>query len=180
VLFFMFRDGPRVARIIRKASPLSAHHTDHILGKFSDVVKATVKGNVIIALLQGTIGGVTFWLLDIEAALLWGVVMAVLSLLPAVGAFLVWLPAAIILVLTGAYLKAAILVVVGVFIIGLIDNLLRPPLVGAGTRLPDYLVLVSTLGGLSLFGLNGFVIGPLIAALFVAVWSLFTDDQMRV
>lgn len=179
VLFFLFRDGAGVAATIRKASPISPHHTDHILRKFSDVVKATVKGNVIIAVIQGTIGGVTFWMLGIEAALLWGVVMSVLSLLPVVGAFIVWAPTAAYLLLTGQYLHGAILLAVGVFVISLIDNLLRPPLVGKGTRLPDYVVLVSTLGGLSLFGINGFIIGPLIAALFVAVWSLFTDDQIR-
>ena len=179
VLFFLFRDGQAVAATIRKASPLSEHHTDHILRKFSDVVKATVKGNVIIAVIQGTIGGVTFWLLGIEAALLWGVLMAVLSLLPAVGAFLVWFPAALYLLLSGQYGKGAVLMAVGMLIISMIDNLLRPPLVGKGTRLPDYVILVSTLGGLSLFGMNGFVIGPLIAALFVAVWSLFVDDKTR-
>lgn len=177
VLFFLFRDGARLASIIRRASPLSEHHTDYILVKFSAVVKATVKGNVIIALIQGTIGGITFWLLGIPAALLWGVCMAVLALLPAVGSALIWLPVALYLLLSGQYLKGVILVVVGVFIIGLIDNLLRPPLVGKGTRMPDYVVLVSTLGGLALFGINGFVIGPLIAALFIAVWSLFTDDR---
>lgn len=177
VLFFLFRDGAEVAATIRRASPLSTHHTDHILVKFSDVVKATVKGNVIIAVIQGTIGGVTFWMLGIEAALLWGVLMGVLSLLPAVGAFLVWVPAAVYLLLSGEYLKGVILVAVGAFVISLIDNLLRPPLVGKETRLPDYVVLVSTLGGIALFGVNGFVIGPLIAALFVAVWSLFTDDR---
>lgn len=179
VLFFLFRDGVALATTIRKASPLSEHHTDYILGKFSDVVKATVKGNVIIAVIQGTIGGVAFWLLGIDAALLWGVLMTVLSLLPAVGAFLVWGPAAGYLLLSGQYLQGAILVVIGVFVISLIDNLLRPPLVGKGTRLPDYMVLVSTLGGIALFGVNGFVIGPLIAALFVAVWSLFAHDRMR-
>ncbi len=102
--------------------------------------------------------------------------MAVLSLLPAIGAFLVWGPTALYLFLSGEYVRGAILLVVGVFVISLIDNLLRPPLVGKGTRLPDYLVLVSTLGGIILIGINGFVIGPLIAALFVAVWSLLTDD----
>ena len=176
VLFFLFRDGPGLAATIRRASPLSDHHTDHILGKFTAVVRATVKGNVIIAAIQGTIGGVVFWMLGIEAALLWGVLMAMLSLLPAVGAFLVWGPAASYLLLTGQYVQGAILLAVGVFVISLIDNLLRPPLVGKGTRLPDYLVLVSTLGGITLIGINGFVVGPLIAALFVAVWSLLTDD----
>ncbi|MCV0394296.1 MAG: AI-2E family transporter [Rhizobiaceae bacterium] len=180
VLFFLFRDGARLASIIRRASPLSQHHTDYILAKFSAVVKATVKGNVIIAVVQGTIGGVTFWLLGIPAALLWGVCMAVLSLLPAIGAALVWIPVSAYLLLSGQYLKGVVLIVVGVFIISLVDNFLRPPLVGRGTRMPDYVVLVSTLGGLSLFGMNGFVIGPLIAALFIAVWSLFTDDRHHI
>lgn len=177
VLFFMFRDGARLALVIRRASPLSDYQTDHILRKFTAVVKYTVRGNVIIALVQGVIGGVTFWLLGIEAALLWAVIMAVLSLLPAVGAFIVWAPAAAYLLLSGQTFEGVALLVVGVFIISLIDNLLRPPLVGQGTRLPDYMVLVSTLGGISLFGINGFIIGPLIAALFVSVWSLFTDEQ---
>ncbi|MCW5620609.1 MAG: AI-2E family transporter [Burkholderiales bacterium] len=179
VLFFLFRDGPGLTATIRKASPLSDRHTAHIMRKFIEVVKATVKGNVIIAVIQGTIGGLAFWMLGIEAPLLWGVVMAVLSLLPVVGAFLVWAPVAFYMLLSGDYLRGAILLAVGVLVISMIDNLLRPSLVGKGIRLPDYVVLVSTLGGLSLFGVNGFVIGPLIAALFVAVWSLFTDDQMR-
>lgn len=179
VLFFLFRDGAAVSARIRKASPLSSHHTDYILGKFSAVLKATVKGNVIIAAIQGAIGGVAFWALGIHAALLWGVLMAVLSLLPAVGAFLIWGPVAAYLMLSGDYAKGVILIVIGVLVIGMIDNILRPPLVGKGVRLPDYVILVSTLGGIALIGINGFVIGPLIAALFVAVWSLFADDQMR-
>lgn len=179
LLFFLFRDGPRLAATIRKASPIGDHHTNHILVKFSEVVKATVKGNVIIAIIQGAIGGITFWTLGIEAALLWGVLMAVLSLLPAIGAFIVWGPVAAYLLISGQYLKGAILLAVGVLIISMIDNLLRPPLVGKGTRLPDYVVLISTLGGIAIIGINGFVIGPLIAALFFAVWSLFTDDQIR-
>lgn len=177
LLFFLFRDGISMIAIIRKASPLSDRHTDHILGKFSSVVKATVKGNIFIAAIQGAIGGVTFWMLGIGAALLWGVLMAFLSLLPAIGAGLVWVPMAGYLLLSGQYLKGTILFAVGVLVISVVDNLLRPPLVGKGTRLPDYVVLISTVGGLSLMGMNGFVIGPLIAALFIAVWSLFTDDQ---
>jgi len=177
VLFFLFRDGSVIARIIRRASPLSDFHTDYVLRKFATVVKATVKGNVIIAILQGTIGGLAFWFLGIEAPLLWGVLMAVLSLLPAIGSFLVWAPVAFYLLLTGEYVRGGILLAVGVFVISLIDNLLRPPLVGKDTRLPDYVVLVSTLGGISLLGINGFVIGPLIAALFFAVWSLFASQE---
>lgn len=177
VLFFLFRDGGRLAVTIRNASPLEKSHTDHILRKFAEVVKATVRGNVIIAGIQGTIGGVAFWLLGIQAALLWGALMGVLSLLPAIGSFLIWGPAAVWLLLSGQYLKGAVLLAIGVLVISTIDNLLRPRLVGMGTRLPDYVVLVSTLGGLALLGMNGFVIGPLVAALFVAVWSLFRNDQ---
>lgn len=179
VLFFMFRDGSQLAIIIRRASPLTDYQTEHVLRKFTTVVKYTVRGNVIIAVIQGAIGGITFLLLGIEAAFLWGVLMAVLSLLPAVGAFLVWSPAAAYLFLSGQVIQGFILVAVGVVIISTIDNILRPPLVGQGTKLPDYMVLVSTLGGLALFGVNGFVIGPLIAALFVALWSLYTDQQSR-
>ena len=109
--------------------------------------------------------------------LLWGVMMTFLSMLPAIGTAFVWVPAAIWLFLTGAWVKGLILVLVGVLIIGLIDNLLRPQLIGKETRLPDYLILISTVGGISLIGINGFVVGPLIAALFIAAWSLFVQQQ---
>lgn len=179
LLFFLFRDGVALAARIRKASPLGERETDQMLEKFASVVKATVKGNVTIAAIQGAIGGLTFFMLGIQPALLWGILMAVLSLLPAVGAGLVWVPAAAYLQLTGAYLKGAILLTVGTLVISTVDNLLRPPLVGKGTMLPDYAVLISTVGGLSLIGMNGFVLGPLIVALFVAAWSLFSDDKMH-
>lgn len=179
VLFFLFRDGSQLAATISRASPLAPRHTRHVMAKFTTVVKAAVKGNFIIALIQGTLGGLTFWALGIQAPLLWGVVMTLLSLMPAVGAFLVWVPVAAYLLVIGDYARATILILVGVFVIGMIDNLLRPMLVGKDLRLPDYMVLVSTIGGLALFGMNGFVIGPLIAALFVAVWSLLTEERGR-
>jgi predicted PurR-regulated permease PerM len=105
--------------------------------------------------------------------------MTFLSMLPAIGAAIVWLPAAVWLFLIGAWIKGIVMLAIGAFVIGLIDNLLRPPLVGQGTRLPDYVVLISTVGGISLFGLSGFVIGPLIAALFISAWSLFTLQQQE-
>lgn len=179
MLFFLFRDGEVIGRAIRDSAPLSDGYASRLLTKFATVVRATVKGNFIIAAIQGAIGGVTFWLLGIEAALLWGVLMAFLSLLPAVGAALVWAPVAAWFLLSGDVFKGIVLIAVGLGVIGLIDNLLRPPLVGKDTRLPDYVVLVSTLGGLALFGINGFVIGPLIAALFIACWELFRDEQGR-
>nr|WP_238858401.1 AI-2E family transporter [Faunimonas pinastri] len=177
LLFFLFRDGRRISRAIRASMPLSHEYTNQLLGKFAAVVRATVKGNVIIAVVQGVIGGVTFWLIGIEGALLWGVLMAFLSLLPAIGAAVVWAPVALYLLVTGSYIKGIILIFVGVAVIGLVDNLLRPPLVGKETKLPDYVVLISTVGGMSLLGINGFVIGPLIAALFIAAWTLFRTEQ---
>ncbi|MGL3605962.1 AI-2E family transporter [Rhizobium sp. G187] len=179
LLFFLFRDGASLGLTLRQSIPLSDDYTRQFLDKFAAVVRATVRGNVIIAVVQGFIGGVAFWTLGIEAPLLWGVIMTFLSLLPAVGAALVWVPAAIWLFLIGAWLKGLIMVAVGVLVIGLIDNLLRPPLVGQGTRLPDYVVLISTVGGISLFGISGFVIGPLIAALFISAWSLFTHEHQQ-
>lgn len=177
VLFFLFRDGPRIGNAIRQSLPFSPEVSEALIARFAEVVRATVKGNVIIATLQGTIGGVTFWFLGIPGALVWGAIMVFLSLLPAIGAALVWAPWALYLILSGDWLSGGILVVIGVAVIGLVDNLLRPPLVGNASRLPDYVVLVSTLGGLALVGINGFVVGPLIAALFVACWTLFRDER---
>jgi predicted PurR-regulated permease PerM len=178
LLFFLLRDGPRIGAAVRSALPLGSEVIEALIARFASVARATVKGNLIIALVQGTIGGVAFWLLGIQGALLWGAIMMFLSLLPAVGAALVWGPVAVYLILTGEVVKGVILVAVGAGVIGLIDNLLRPPLVGRGTRLPDYMVLISTLGGLVVLGINGFVLGPLIAALFVASWTLYRDARI--
>ena len=175
LLFFLFRDGAGLSVAIRKASPLTDQQTDRFLKKFSDVITATVKGNVVIALIQGTIGGIVFWLLGINGALLWGVVMALFSLLPVVGAAAIWVPASGYLLLSGEVAKGLALIAAGVLVIGLVDNLLRPPLVGKGARMPDYVVLISTLGGITLLGVNGFIVGPLIAALFITVWSMASD-----
>jgi predicted PurR-regulated permease PerM len=177
LLFFLFRDGRALSVLVRRAIPLSDNHTRKFTAKFASVVRATVRGNVIIALLQGTTGGLTFYVLGIPPALLWGVLMILLSLLPALGSALVWIPMAIYLVLIGSWMKATILAGIGVFVIGLIDNLLRPALVGQETRMPDYVVLISTVGGLSLMGINGFVIGPLLAAMFISAWDIFIGER---
>ena len=173
LLFFLFRDGASLSRRIRGAVPLSEEHKRHLFRKFTTVVRATVKGNVVVAITQGALGGIIFWILGIQGALLWAVLMAFLSLLPAVGAGLIWGPVAIYFLATGSVLQGLILIAYGIVVIGLVDNILRPILVGKDTQMPDYLVLISTLGGMAIFGLTGFVIGPLIAALFIAIWDLF-------
>ena len=177
LLFFLLRDGRDVAAAVRRAIPLGEIYKQHLLVKFTTVIKATVKGNIAVAAIQGALGGFIFWVLGLQGALLWGVLMAVLSLLPAVGASLIWGPVAIYFVATGALWEAAILTAFGAIVIGLADNVLRPILVGKDTKLPDYVILISTLGGLALFGLNGFVIGPLVAALFMAAWSLYAEAR---
>lgn len=174
LLFFLLRDGARLSRRLIRAVPLSDTHKQPLFRKFTTVIRATVKGNVAVAAMQGLLGGLIFWMLGIQGALLWGVVMGFLSLLPAVGAGLIWAPVAVYFLLTGALWQGVTLILFGVLVIGMVDNVLRPVLVGKDTKLPDYVVLISTLGGMALFGLNGFVIGPLIAALFIACWDLFS------
>ena len=179
LLFFLLRDGKLLSAKAARAMPLKEEHTRRLLAQFATVVRATVKGNVVVALVQGTLGGLAFWALGISGALLWGALMALLSLLPAVGAALVWGPVAAYLLSTGSIWPALGLTAWGVLVIGLVDNLLRPMLVGKETRLPDYLVLIATLGGLTVFGLNGFVIGPVIAAMFLAMWDIFAQARQE-
>jgi predicted PurR-regulated permease PerM len=172
VLFFLLRDGDKLAAGVARSIPLRQQHTERLLAQFATVVRATVKGNVAVALVQGALGGAAFLVLGVAAPMLWGAVMALLSLLPAVGAAIVWGPVALYLLVTGSVFKALGLVLWGVLVIGLVDNVLRPILVGKDTRMPDYLILIATLGGLAVFGLNGFVIGPVIAAIFLVSWEM--------
>jgi predicted PurR-regulated permease PerM len=177
LLFFLLRDGRRLADRIKEAVPLAADRKSALFTKFADVVRATVKGGVLVAIVQGALGGLAFWFLGIHAPVLWAVLMAFLSLLPAIGAGLVWVPVAIYFLATGAIWQGLGLIAYGVLVIGLVDNVLRPFLVGKGTKLPDYVVLISTLGGIEVFGLNGFVIGPLIAAIFMVTWEIFAASK---
>jgi predicted PurR-regulated permease PerM len=171
LLFFFLRDGRWLVARINAALPLEDHLRHRLGSRFTTVVRATVKGNIVVAVLQGALGGLIFWSLGVGGAVLWAVLMALLSLLPAVGSALVWLPVAIYFLVSGAVWEGGVLIVFGVLVIGMVDNILRPILVGKDTRMPDYVILVSTLGGMAIFGLNGFVIGPLVAAMFMAVWD---------
>ena len=175
--FFLLRDGRTLSRRIGEAVPMQADQRRDLFMKFTTVIRATIKGSIIVAAVQGVIGGVVFALLDIRGALLWGVVMGVLSLVPAVGTALIWVPVAIYLFATGAIWQGVVLVLCGVLIIGMVDNVLRPILVGKDTRMPDYVVLISTLGGISVMGINGFIVGPVIAAMFIAAWQIFAEQR---
>ncbi len=175
--FFLIRDGESLARTLRNAVPLAPEHKRELISKFTTVIRATVKGNLLVAVIQGALGGLAFWALGVGGALLWAVLMAFLSLLPAIGAGLVWLPVAVYFFVTGSVWQGVSLCAWGVLVIGLVDNLLRPILVGKDTRMPDYVVMITTLGGMVVFGINGFVIGPVIAAMFMAVWHIYITTR---
>lgn len=179
LLFFFLKDGAYLIGLILDALPLSRDVENHLFTKLAAVSKATVKGTVVVAIVQGALGGLAFGFLGVEGSVLWGALMAFLSLVPAVGSAIIWLPVAIYFLAAGPLWKAIFLIVFFIVVIGLVDNILRPLLVGKETRMPDYLVLISTLGGMELFGLNGFVIGPLIAALFIACWTLLSGRDDR-
>ena len=172
LLFFFLRDGPRLLEGLVRALPFGDERERYLFDRFAEVSRAAIKGTLVVGIVQGTIGGVAFAILGIGAPVLWGVVMALLSILPAIGTALIWLPAAILLIASGQIVSGIALILVGVFGIGLVDNLLRPILVGRDTRMPDYLILLSTLGGLAGFGLAGIIIGPIIAAFFLSIWQM--------
>lgn len=179
LLFFLLKDGSYLVHLILEALPLSTYVKHHLFMKFAAVSRATVKGTVVVGIVQGILGGLAFWFVDIDGSLLWGALMAFLSLIPAVGSAIIWVPAAIFFFATGALWKGLFLVGFFVVIVGLVDNILRPLLVGKDTRMPDYLILIATLGGMEIYGINGFVIGPLIAALFIACWNLLSGKDNR-
>ena len=175
LVFFFLRDGALLLDRLVRALPLGNQRERRLFAKFAEVSRATLKGTVVVSIVQGGLGGLSLALVGIDGAVFWALVMTILSILPAVGLSIVWLPAALWLFATGAVAKAVVLIVLGT-LIGFMDNLLRPILVGRDTRMPDYLILLSTLGGITAFGLSGFVIGPIIAALCVAGWDMFADD----
>jgi predicted PurR-regulated permease PerM len=177
--FFFLRDGDRLQERVVNAIPLEPHQREAIVRNFTVVIRATIKGSLVVAIVQGLIGGFIFWFLGIKGALLWGVLMGAFSLIPAVGTGIIWIPVALYLFATGAFIKGGFLVFCGLLVIGMVDNVLRPILVGRDTRMPDYVVLISTLGGLQLFGISGFVIGPVVAALFIGTWNIFTQTWRK-
>lgn len=176
VAFFFVRDAKKLSAMFVRVMPFGDHREKLLMSKFAGVMRATVKGSLLVAMAQGALGGLIFWILDIRAAVLWGVAMAILSLIPVVGAALIWLPTALYLLATGSYVDGIVLIAYGGGVIGLADNVLRPILVRRDTRMPDYLILLSTLSGFTLFGMDGFVTGPLLAAIFITVWQIFADE----
>lgn len=177
VTYFLLRDGKRVGEIVTAALPLERSVADRLVDKFLGIVRATIKGSVVVGLVQGALGAITFWIVGMPSIVLFGVLMAIFSLLPALGPALVWAPVAIYLLATGAIWEGVLVIISGVAVIGMADNLLRPILVGRDTGIPDWIILVSTLGGIAMFGLSGIVLGPLAAGLFIACWSILAEQR---
>jgi predicted PurR-regulated permease PerM len=178
-LFFLFRDGERFMEKIKTLIPFSAKEREKILQRMVDMIHATIYGGIVVALVQGGLGGVGFWIVGLPAPLFWGTAMAFLSFIPIVGAFLVWVPAAIILFIQGAYLKAVVLFVWGAVVVSLSDNFLRPVLISGRTQVHTLLLFFGILGGLKVFGFLGFIAGPLVITICLAIIDIYTTAPVR-
>lgn len=177
VLFFLLRDGSRMGETILHSAPIEREIADRLAQRFLGVVRAVIKGSGVVGIVQGTLGGIMLAIAGVPSALLLGVVMAILALIPAVGTALVWAPAGIWLILAGEVWQGVFVLGAGFIIISSVDNVLRPILVGRDTGIPDWIILVTTLGGISLAGFSGIVLGPLVAGMFLASWSIFQEQR---
>jgi predicted PurR-regulated permease PerM len=175
-MFFFFRDAPELLAKLKYLSPLADNYLDELIRRFVSVSRATVKGTLLIALIKGTLGGLSFWAFGIQAPVVWGVVMVFLSILPIVGPWLVMYPAALILFFGGHVGQAIALFLIATFVVGLVDNLLQPALIGRDSGMPELMVFFSTVGGIGLFGVAGFIVGPVIAALFLTLLEIYGKE----
>lgn len=175
LLFFMFKDGKKLVGILHHYLPMNKTHEKHLTDRFAATTRAVTKGTLVIAVVQGALGGMAFAITGVSAPTLWGVAMTFLSVIPAVGSGIIWFPAGIILLLTGSLWQGGFILFVGIVLISVIDNFLRPLLIGRDTKMPDAIILLATLGGLATFGISGFIMGPIIAAFFLSLWSIFEE-----
>lgn len=178
--FYLLRDGQSIGETVLRALPFDRSIADRLAERFLSIVRATIKGSIVVGLVQGVLGALTFWIVGFPSVVLLGVLMAIASLLPAVGTGIVWVPVAIYLLANGQIWQGLVVVGSGIGLVGMADNVLRPILVGRDTGIPDWVILVTTLGGLSLFGLSGIIIGPLIAGLFITGWSIYSERREEI
>ena len=172
-MYFFLTGGPGLLAGVVGYLPLNEADKQRMLDQFVSVTRATLKGTILIGIAQGTLGGLAFFAAGLDGAVFWGTVMTVLSIIPGIGSALIWLPASILLMATGDVWRGIGLAAFGGLVIGSVDNLLRPMLVGRDTQMHELMIFFSTLGGLMMFGVMGFIVGPILAALFVTVWEMF-------
>lgn len=176
IMFFFIRDGKELLEKILSYIPLTQTDQYRLLDKFLSVTRATIKGTMVVGAVQGSLAGLALHFAGIDSALFWGTIMSVLAVLPVLGSALVWVPAAIYLAATGQYPQAAGVVLFCSIVVGQIDNILRPMLIGRDTQMPELLIFFGTIGGIGLFGIFGFIIGPIVAALFMTVWEMYGES----
>jgi len=174
-MFFFLKEGDLLLEKILYYLPLTDKDEQRMLDRFTSVTRATIKGTLLIGIIQGGLAGLAFWVVGIDSAIFWGTVMTVLSIIPVVGSSLIWFPAVIILVASGHFGKAIGLLIFCGLLVGSVDNILRPIFVGRDTKMHELLIFFGILGGISLFGIVGFIIGPIMAALFITVWDIYGE-----
>ncbi|EKE18759.1 MAG: protein of unknown function UPF0118 [uncultured bacterium] len=175
-LYYFLVGGRELVKKMMYLSPLRNSHEKILIEKFISISRATIKGTLVVGIVQGSIGGITFALVGVPSAIAWGIVMVFLSLIPMFGTSLVWFPAGIIMLLTGNIWQGVVILAVGLGIISIIDNFLRPELVGKDTQMHPLVVFFATLGGIGLLGFLGFIVGPIIVALFLALWNIYAVE----
>lgn len=181
-LYYFLSGGAKAMRYAMKISPLRDEHEKILVDKFISMSRATLKGTLVVAVVQGALGGIAFWVVGIPAPAIWGLLMAILSVIPLVGPPVIWLPAALVLLALGQVWQGVFLLAFGTGVISVVDNILRPKLVGKDTSIHPLLIFFATLGGISLFGLSGFIIGPIVVSLFIAlgeIYSMEFKDQLK-
>lgn len=172
-MYYLFKDGGPLYESVKSSIPLPGERAGEMLSHVTDVVRATIYGGLVVAAIQGTLGGLLFWILGLPSPVLWGAVMGFFALIPLLGAFVVYIPAALVLLAGGSYIKAIILLAIGIGLVSQIDNVLRPMLISGRTQMHPLLLFFSIAGGVSVFGLLGLVLGPVIAALFIALLEVY-------
>ncbi|MDU9005185.1 AI-2E family transporter [Sedimentitalea todarodis] len=177
VLFALLQNGDRIYRSFYDSFPASEHSKIKFFGAFSDMAVATIKGMVSVGIVQAILGGAIFWFLDVPSPVFWGALMGLFSVVPPFGAAFIWGPAGLMMMLNGNFQGGLVLLAFGAGVISMSDNVVRPIVVGRASSVPGYMVLVTTLGGLAMFGLTGLVLGPVIASLFLSVWRLFDEAE---
>ena len=172
-LFFFIRDGDRILRGALYILELKDEIGNRLYERFTSTARATLKGTLIIGLIQGTMGGILFWAVGINSAIVWGVIMVLAAMIPGIGCAIIWAPAALIMLATGHVWEGIVVLTAGTLVISSIDNILRPLLVGKDTQMHPLLIFLSTIGGIAVFGVSGFVIGPIITALLSTLWEIY-------
>lgn len=175
VMFFLLRDGERIGRTLLNTAPVERSISERLAERFLGIVRATIKGSGVVGLVQGVLAGISFLIVGLESALLFSVLTTIFALVPVIGAGAIYIPVGLWLLVTGAVWQGAFVLIFGVIVISNADNVLRPILVGRDTGIPDWIILVTTLGGISLLGFSGIVLGPLVAGLFLASWSILQE-----